>query len=132
MLLVKDSTWSPKDGDTFKLVLEQFSSTVVNAQVKSSSRSGGDLLVRLAVLGDVREVLYMRTCRAQIGEYVDCMVVPSAALYTQNEARGVVIITDSQQLFIPVNVLREEKGSAYISAVQTGILAEGMTVRLFH
>lgn len=132
LLLVRNSTWSPKDGDTFTLELEQFSSTKVNAQVKSSSRSGSDLLVRLAVLGDVSDVLYMRTCQARIGENVDCMAVPSAALYTQNEARGVVIITEGQQLFVPVNVLREEKGKAYIAAVQTGILTAGMTVRLFH
>lgn len=117
-MLVKDNTWSPKDGDTYKLVLEQFTSTVVNAQVLSSTRSGGELLVRLAVLGDVSEVLYMRTCRAQLGEYVDCMVVPSSAIYLQNESRGVVILTESQQLFVPVNVLREEGGKAYIAAIQ--------------
>lgn len=77
LMLVKNDTWSPRDGDAYKLVLEQFSSTVVDAQVLSSTRSGGELLVRLAVLGDVSDVLYMRTCRAQLGEYVDCMEVPS-------------------------------------------------------
>ena len=96
LMLVKNDTWSPRDGDTYKLVLEQFSSTVVDAQVLSSTRSGGELLVRLAVLGDVSDVLYMRTCRAQLGEYVDCMEVPSRALYTQNDAVGVVIVTESR------------------------------------
>lgn len=132
LMLVRDNTWTPKDGDTYKLVLEQFSTTVVNAQVLSSTRSGGELLVRLAVLGDVSEVLYMRTCQAQLGEYVDCMVVPEAALYTYNDSQGVVIPTNGEQRFVPVRVLRQEGGNAYIAALQTGLLSEGMTVQLFH
>lgn len=131
LMLVKNDTWSPRDGDTYKLVLEQFSSTVVDAQVLSSTRSGGELLVRLAVLGDVSDVLYMRTCRAQLGEYVDCMEVPSRALYTQNDAVGVVIVTESEPLFVPVTVLREEGGKAYVTSIRTGYLTDGMTVRLF-
>ena len=97
----------------------------------SSTRSGGELLVRLAVLGDVSDVLYMRTCRAQLGEYVDCMEVPSRALYTQNDAVGVVIVTESEPLFVPVTVLREEGGKAYVTSIRTGYLTDGMTVRLF-
>ena len=131
LMLVRDNTWNPVEGTTYKLVLEQFSNTVVNAQVLSFTRSGGELLLRLAVIGDVSDVLYMRTCQAQLGEYVDCMVVPSGALYEQNNATGVVIITGEKQLFVPVNVLRQEGGKAYISAIQTGVLTAGQTVRLF-
>lgn len=132
LMLVRDNTWTPKDGDIYKLVLEQFSTTVVNAQVRSSARTGGELLIRLAVLGDVADVLYMRTCQAQLGENVDCMVVPESALYTYNEAQGVVTIRDGQQVFVPVRVLRQEGGKAYIAAIQTGLLTEGMTVQLYH
>ena len=132
LMLVKDSTWTPKDGDTYKLVLEQFSSTVVNAKVLSSTRTGGELLVRLAVLGDVTDVLYMRTCSAELGKHVDCMKVPVAALYTQNGNTGVVTDSPEGQFFIPVNVMEQSGGYAYITAIQTGQLTSGMTVRLFH
>jgi hypothetical protein len=132
LMLVKDSTWTPKDGDTYKLVLEQFSSTVVNAKVLSSTRTGGELLVRLAVMGDVTDVLYMRTCSAELGKHVDCMKVPVAALYTQNGNTGVVIDSADGQFFIPVNVMEQSGGYAYITAIQTGQLTSGMTVRLFH
>ena len=132
LMLIKDSTWTPKDGDTYKLVLEQFSSTVVDARVLSSTRTGNELLVRLAVMGDVTDVLYMRTCSAELGKHVDCLKVPSSALYTQNGNTGVVTVTAEGQFFIPVNVMQQDAGSAYISAVQTGQLVPGMTVQLFN
>ena len=131
LMLVKDSDWNPVEGTTYKLVLEQFTNTVVDAQVLSFTRSGGELLLRLAVIGDVSDVLYMRTCSAQLGEYVDCLKVPQSALYVKNEANGVVLVTGEQQVFVPVNVLRKEGGMAYITPVQTGTITAGHTVRLF-
>ena len=131
LMLVRNTNWNPVEGTTYKLVLEQFSNTVVDAQVLSFTRSGGELLLRLAVIGDVRDVLYMRTCQAQLGEYVDCLQVPQGALYTQNNATGVVVLTEDNQVFIPVTVLRQESGTAYISPIQTGVLTAGQTVRLF-
>ena len=119
------------EGTTYKLVLEQFSNTVVDAQVLSFTRSGGELLLRLAVIGDVEDVLYMRTCSAQLGEYVDCLKVPDGALYEKNNTQGVVLVTAENQVFVPVNVLRREGGTAYITPVQTGTLSNGQTVRLF-
>ncbi len=131
LMLVRDNKWNPIEGQTYKLVLEQFSDTVVDAQVLSFARSGGELLLRLAVIGDVRDVLYMRTCTAKLGEYVDCLKVPQKALYTKGETTGVVLVTESEQLFVAVKVLSQEGGMAYISPVQTGTLTSGQSVRLF-
>lgn len=132
LMLVKDSNWNPVEGTTYKLVLEQFSNTVVDAQLLSFTRSGGELLLRLAVMGDVTDVLYMRTCTAQLGEYVDCLMVPESALYKREETQGVVMMSDDgNSWFVPVKVLRTEGGKAYISPVQTGSLTVGQTVRLF-
>ncbi len=132
LMLIKDNTWNPVEGSTHKLMLEHFSNTVVNAQVLSFTRSGGELLVRLAVAGDVSPVLYMRSCSAELGEYMDCMKVPVSALIEQNGSRGVVITDGEHQIFVPVNVVTETNGSAYISAIQTGVLSVGQTVLLFH
>jgi len=131
LMLVRDTNWNPVEGTNYKLVLEQFSNTVVDAQVLSFTRSGGELLLRLAVIGDVADVLYMRTCSAQLGEYVDCLKVPSGAMYEKNETQGVVLVTGDEQVFVPVKVLRQEGGMAYVSPVQTGTLTSGQTVRLF-
>lgn len=131
LMLVEDSVWNPVEGMTLKLVLEQFTDTVVDAKVISFTRSGGELLLRLAVIGDVTDVLYMRTCTAQLGEYVDCLKVPQKAMYEKNGQSGVVLVTSENQVFVPVKLLRQEGGYAYISPVQTGTLTRGQTVRLF-
>ena len=97
----------------------------------SFTRSGGELLLRLAVIGDVSDVLYMRTCTAQLGEYVDCLKVPQKAMYEKNGQPGVVLVTSENQVFVPVKLLRQQGGYAYISPVQTGTLTRGQSVRLF-
>jgi len=131
LMLVEDSIWNPVEGMSLKLVLEQFTDTVVDAKVISFTRSGGELLLRLAVIGDVTDVLYMRTCTAQLGEYVDCLKVPLKAMYEKNGQSGVVLVTSENQVFVPVKLLRQEGGYAYISPVQTGTLTRGQSVRLF-
>lgn len=132
LMLIRDDTWNPVEGSTYKLMLEQFSNTIVEGKVRSFTRSGGELLVRLRVEGDVAPVLYMRTCQAELGEYADSMVVPIAAIYEYNGAKGVVLIDEAQQLFVPVNILQQDAGKAYISAILTGVLSAGQTVKLFH
>lgn len=132
LLLVDDTSWNPIEGHVYKLVLEQFTDKIVDAQVLSFTRSGGELLLRLAVIGDVSDVLYMRTCTAQLGEYVDCMAVPEGALYQQNNMDGVVTIdANNHSIFVPVSVLGKSGGKAYISAITAGSLSVGQTVRMF-
>ena len=53
------------------------------------------------------------------------------ARYTQNNATGVVVVSENAQNFVPVTVHRQENGKAYVSPVQTGLLTAGQTVRLF-
>ena len=62
----------------------------------------------------------------------DGLLVPAAALYTQNEQQGVVRINqDGTQVFIPVDILSRQGDKVFISPIQTGILGKGQTVRLF-
>jgi len=131
LMLVEDSIWNPVEGMSLKLTLEQFTDTTVDAQVLSFTRSGGELLVRLAVIGDVRDVLYMRTCRAQLGEHVDCLKVPQKALYEKNGQIGVVLMGENGPAFVACNLIQQEGGYAYITPVQTGTLTRGQSVRLF-
>lgn len=131
LMLINDRNWNPTNDEVYELTLEQFTSTKVQAKVLSYARSGGELLIRLAVVGDVSDVLYMRTCEATISEAVQCMTVPVAALYTQNGSKGVVINQNGVPSFVPVNVLSESEGKAYIQPIQSGVLMEGMDVQLF-
>lgn len=133
LMLVKDSVWTPVENSVYKLTLENFSTTTVNAQVISYTRSSGELLLRLGVAGDVNPVLYMRTCQAELGEYVDSLIVPKAAIYTQNGQKGVVrVLDDGSLVFIPVTIISEQQDGVYIAPIQTGALVSGQTVRLFN
>jgi len=133
LMLVKDSVWTPVEGSVYTLTLENFSTTTVSAQVISYTRSSGELLLRLGVSGDVTPVLYMRTCQAELSEYVDSLVVPKAAIYTQNEQKGVVrVLEDGSLVFIPVTIISEQSDGVYVAPIQTGALLSGQTVRLFN
>ena len=89
------------------------------------------MAVRLAVQAPVQPILYIRTCSGELGDNVSTLTVPSRALYTQDNMVGVVVVDGQYQTFIPVNVLENRDGTAFISAIQQGVLAEGQTVRLF-
>ena len=49
LMLCSDPDWTPINGQTYKLLIESFENTVVDATVESFTRSGGELLVRLLV-----------------------------------------------------------------------------------
>jgi len=123
--------WNPVEGQTYELKLERFENASVNATVISCTRTGGELLVRLRVDSPVSPVLYTRTCEGELGDSVATLMVPSRALYTQDDMIGVVVVDGQHQLFIPVNILLEDGDNVYITAIQQGLLVEGMTVMLF-
>ena len=71
-------------------------------------------------------------------EYYQAVIQDGVRSYPEFEewrrlhpAVGVVIVTESEPLFVPVTVLREEGGKAYVTSIRTGYLTDGMTVRLF-
>ncbi len=137
LLLLGNTDWTPEQGQTYQLRLEQFENTVVNATVTSFTRSGGELLLRLSVPTDVSPVLFMRSCQAQIGEYVNSMKVPSKCIYTQRDkttgaaTTGVVVLDGMNQTLVPVTVISSDGEFTYIEAVPPAFLYEGQTVRVF-
>ena len=131
LMMVRDSGWNPVEGASYELRLENFNDTTVQARVVSFTRSGGEMVVRLAVQAPVEPILYIRTCTGELGDNVSTLKVPSRAIYTQDNMPGVVVVDGQYQTFIPVNVLDSRDGYAYISGIQQGVLTEGQTVRLF-
>lgn len=131
LFLSSDTDWNPVNGQIYQLQLERFENTAVYAEVVSFTRSGGELLVRLKISGSVKQVLYMRTCGAILGESVSTLCVPERAIYVQDDMTGVVVVDGSTESFIPVNVIHTDGGYAYFQAIQQGLLFEGMTVLLF-
>ena len=131
LFLAQNKDWNPIKGQTYELRLERFQETTVTATVEDFIRSGGELLLQLSVRGPVSDVLYMRTCQAELSESIPTLRVPQRALYQQDGIDGVVIVSGGMEAFIPVNVIRRSDGYAYIAPMQQGHLFEGQTVRLF-
>ncbi|MBQ9210624.1 MAG: hypothetical protein IJ153_02895 [Clostridia bacterium] len=131
LMMVRDSNWNPVEGAEYELKLESFQDTTVKARVVSFTRSGGEMVVRLAVQAKVNPILYIRTCTGELGDNVSTLKVPARAIYYQDNMAGVVVVDGQYQTFIPVNILDRREGEVYISAIQQGVLAEGQTVRLF-
>ncbi len=137
LMLISNTDWTPAQGQSYQLKLEQFENTVVNATVMSFTRSGGELLLRLSIATDVSPVLFMRTCQAQIGEYVSSMKVPAKCIYQQRDASsgvmltGVVVVNGVSQVFVPVTVVSSNGSETYIEPTQSGLLYEGQTIRVF-
>ncbi len=131
LFLVQDTTWNPVQGQTYELKLERFDNTTVNATVESFTRSGGELLVRLSVNASVKPVLYMRTCQAELGDYVASLCVPARALCRREDTDGVMVIDGQTESFTPVNIIWRNGDKVYVSAIQQGMLFEGQVVKLF-
>ena len=131
LMMVRDSEWNPVEGAVYELKLESFKDTTVQATVVSFTRSGGEMVVRLAVQAPVQPVLYIRTCSGELGDNITTLMVPARAIYYQDNMPGVVVVDGQYQTFIPVNILEKRDGEVYISAIQQGVLTEGQTVRLF-
>ena len=132
VLFLSDNTdWNPVNGQTYQLQLERFEDSAVYAEVVNFTRSGGELLVRLRIQGEVKPVLYMRTCGAVLGENVATLCVPERAIHTQDGMTGVVVVDGATESFIPVEIIHTDGGNVYFRAIQQGLLFEGMTVMLF-
>ena len=131
LMLIRDSAWNPVEGAKYMLRLEDFKDTTVEAEVKSFTRVGGELVVRLSVAYDVRPVLYIRSCTGVLGDNVSSLTVPERAIYHQDNMAGVVVVDGDYKVFIPVNIIDKQDGMVFISAIQQGVLYEGQTVQLF-
>ena len=132
LMLCDNREWAPVEHRSYKLMIEGFESAV-NATVESVSRSGGELLVRLTVAGDINigSILYKRACRVQLGESVDSLAVPARALYTRQGRIGVVIATQSGEYWTGVEVIANDGQTAHIIPENAGVLYEGIPVLLF-
>lgn len=130
--LIEDSTWNPARDSVYKLKLEQFENTIVEARVVSTSKAGNKLLIRMDINSSTLPVLDIRTCKAEIGEDVGGLVVPRRSLTQKEDMIGVVVLVDGiRQSFVPVTVIKEEGDKALITPVNPSLLFEGLTVMVY-
>ena len=131
LMLCDDTSWTPELGATYELLIESFDNTRVSASVEGVTRAGGKLLLHLSVHSDVTPVLYIRSCHVQLSESMYTLTVPSSSLTNSNGQIGVVVVQPDGQYFLPVQVINEVNGQAYIVPSLDNILTVGSTVLTF-
>ena len=133
LMLCDEKDWIPTEGSTYHLVIESFDNEVLTATVYNSTRSGGELLVRLLIDDTVflPSALYLRSCKVWLGEDVSTLMVPSRAIFVQNGRKGVVISIEGGEYWTGVEVITDDGNTAYIVPDNAGVLSEGTKVKLF-
>ncbi len=134
LMLAENQDWQPVEGNSYKMLIEGFENTTVNVTVESVSRSGGELLVRFVITGDMNlnSVLYMRTCSILVGDSVDSLTVPAKALYSRQGRIGVVMATEGGEYWTQVEVLSVDGDEAHIVPSNPAVLYEGVPVLVFN
>lgn len=131
LMLCSDEDWTPVQGNTYKLRVESFDSTVVDAKVESFTRSGGELLVRLSVQSPVDKIFYTRSCHVLVGEQVSNLRVPTNAIYHAADGSvGVVVVQPDGNYYIPCTIIATDGSTTHIVPESDGLLFEGQTVLL--
>lgn len=133
LFLCSNRDWNPVVGETYQMQLDGFDNYVIRATVESFTRVGGDLLLRMSVEQDVEPVLNIRTCGATVGDFVYGVYVPTRALYTMDNAIGVVVQEGGMQTFVGVTVISyPDENTAFVRPTLDGSpLEAGKTVMLF-
>jgi len=139
LFICSNPDWNPVVGERYQMQLTGFDHWVVEGEIMSFSRIGGDLLLRMRIQDDVRPVLNIRTCDATVGDFVSGVRVPVDALYshrdvnTNREAIGVVVLDGGIQTFVEVVVISyPDENTAFVRPVMSGSpLEPGKTVMLF-
>ena len=133
LMLCNEMDWTPVTGRSYKLLIESFDNTIVDATVESFTRSGGELLIRLKIqdTSALSDVLYIRSCHVQLGESVNSLMVPSRAIYIREGRKGVVMTTEGGEFWTGVEVISDDGNVAYVIPENAGVLYDGLRVRLF-
>lgn len=133
LFLCQNREWNPVVGQRYSMQLEGFNNYVVEGEVESFSRIGGDLLLRMRVDSSVEPVLNIRTCSATVGDFVSGLSVPMNALYSYDNQMGVVVLDGGVQTFVAVTVISyEDENTAFVRPTLSGSpLEDGKTIMLF-
>ena len=134
LFLCEDRDWNPVVGESYQMQLAGFDNYQIRGVVESFSRIGADLLLRMRIAQQsVVPLLNIRTCSATVGDFVSGIHVPVRALYTLDNAIGVVVQEGGLQTFVAVTVISyPDSETAFVRPTLEGSpLKDGKTVLLF-
>ncbi|MBR1707941.1 MAG: hypothetical protein IJ719_03800 [Clostridia bacterium] len=132
LFLCQDKDWNPTIGDDCRIVLEGFDDYPVTGHLESFTRIGNDLLLRLRVSQDVTNVLNIRTCAAQVGNFTQGYYLPQSVLYEPGDGKRYVIVLDGdKQVAVEVYVTPADGNQVFVRPVESGSpLDQGKPVQI--
>jgi hypothetical protein len=130
VLLSKDATWNPVNGQTFTVQFEGFEGSAFSGKVVRMLKASGQVMAQLEMDTALGPLLNKRSGKAMIGINLSGLSVPVKAITIQNGQPGVTVSDVPGGTFVPVEVLSSDSQNAIIQPLVEGTLSIGWRVIL--
>ena len=130
VLLSKDTSWNPVNGQTFTIQFAGFEGSAFTGKVVRMLKASGQVMAQLEMDTDIGPLLNKRYGKAQIGINLSGLSVPVKAITVVNGQQGVTVLDVPGGTFVPVEVLSSDSENAIIQPLVEGTLSIGERVVL--
>ncbi len=130
VLLSKDATWNPVNGQIFTVQFEGFEGSAFTGKVVKMLKASGEVMAQLEMDSALGPLLNKRAGKAMIGINLTGLSVPIKAITVVNGQPGVTVSDVPGGTFVPVEVLSSDSQNAIIQPLVEGTLSIGWRVIL--
>jgi hypothetical protein len=130
LLLSKDATWNPVNGQIFTVQFEGFEGSAFTGKVVKMLKASGEVMAQLEMDSALGPLLNKRAGKAMIGINLTGLSVPVKAITVVNGQPGVTVSDVPGGTFVPVEVLSSDSQNAIIQPLIEGTLSIGWRVIL--
>lgn len=130
VLLSKDATWNPVNGQIFTVQFEGFEGSAFTGKVVKMLKASGEVMAQLEMDSALGPLLNKRAGKAMIGINLTGLSVPVKAITVVNGQPGVTVSDVPGGTFVPVEVLSSDSQNAIIQPLVEGTLSIGWRVIL--
>nr|WP_122011701.1 HlyD family efflux transporter periplasmic adaptor subunit [Maliibacterium massiliense] len=113
----------------YDIVFDDIPDTTFTGKLVGQRAEGKQLLEVLEVTQDIGPLLSVRQINGTVGKRFEGLKVPASALKTRDGQRGVYRVDGGESIFVPVDVLVEDKSAAIVQPKEEGALEVKQTVR---
>jgi putative membrane fusion protein len=130
VLVSKDETWNPVNGQIFTVQFEGFEGSAFSGKVVRMLKASGQVMAQLEMDTDIGPLINKRYGSAMIGINLSGLSVPVKAITMLNGQPGVTVSDVPGGTFVPVEVLSSDSQNAIIQPLVEGTLSIGWRVIL--
>jgi putative membrane fusion protein len=130
VLLSKDASWNPVNGQIFTVQFEGFEGSAFTGKVIKMLKASGEVMAQLEMDSALGPLINKRAGKAMIGINLTGLSVPVKAITVVNGQPGVTVSDVPGGTFVPVEVLSSDSQNAIIQPLIEGTLSIGWRVIL--